>query len=324
MTVTKRDQLKLPKRKKASAVLNTSVPLPNATNQFLINEFNHARNHEAGIIRDDHDEFLHQYRVSLRRCRALLALLKPLFPQQSQQALKIELKGLMQHTNLLRDLDVFLLKMDDYFYELEHCHHQGLTRFFDELQDQRRQAFKTVRKQLKSEGYQHQCVVILEQLEQQSKTLTKSSDEESQVFAQQLLWKHFKVVESDSQRLDAESPDEDIHQLRIDCKKLRYLLEFFSPLLPAKAAKTQVSQLKLLQDKLGEFNDLSVQLAFFTSYLSKQKPSSKRYLAITELLSLTQDQHRRARAETFDQLGHFLAPAHLDLYYALYPDSGED
>ena len=55
--------------------------------------------------------------------------------------------------------------------------------------------------------------------------------------------------------------DEDLHNLRIDCKKLRYLLEFFTSLFPKTQMKLLIKQLKQLQDNLGDFNDLSVQQA---------------------------------------------------------------
>ena len=50
-----------------------------------------------------------------------------------------------------------------------------------------------------------------------------------------------------------------LHALRIDCKKLRYLLEFFASLFPPDEIEILVKQLKRLQDNLGDFNDLSVQ-----------------------------------------------------------------
>src|SRR5690606_37080071 len=45
----------------------------------------------------------------------------------------------------------------------------------------------------------------------------------------------------------------------IQCKKLRYLMEFFGPMFPAKPFKKLLSSLKKLQENLGLFNDYSVQ-----------------------------------------------------------------
>jgi CHAD domain-containing protein len=52
-----------------------------------------------------------------------------------------------------------------------------------------------------------------------------------------------------------------LHDLRKDAKKLRYLLECFGGLFPAKPRRAFVGQLKALQDNLGEHQDAEVHLA---------------------------------------------------------------
>ena len=48
-----------------------------------------------------------------------------------------------------------------------------------------------------------------------------------------------------------------LHQLRIGIKRLRYALEFFAPLAAAKPLQRFLQQLTLLQDELGQLNDLA-------------------------------------------------------------------
>jgi CHAD domain-containing protein len=57
------------------------------------------------------------------------------------------------------------------------------------------------------------------------------------------------------------SPPAKLHRLRIECKKLRYLLEFFSSLYDQKEIGRLVRALKKLQNNLGDFNDFAVQRA---------------------------------------------------------------
>jgi len=59
-----------------------------------------------------------------------------------------------------------------------------------------------------------------------------------------------------------------IHQLRINCKKLRYLMEFFTLLLPPAEIKKLIRSLKMLQDNPGNFNDYSVQQQFLEKTLA--------------------------------------------------------
>jgi CHAD domain-containing protein len=60
-------------------------------------------------------------------------------------------------------------------------------------------------------------------------------------------------------KLDDDPPAEALHRLRIDAKKLRYLLEFFASLYPDTIISNMVKELKRLQDILGGFNDMEVQ-----------------------------------------------------------------
>jgi len=50
----------------------------------------------------------------------------------------------------------------------------------------------------------------------------------------------------------------ELHALRIDAKRLRYITEFCRPLLPGKAARRYVAALRDLQDILGTLNDAVV------------------------------------------------------------------
>ena len=60
-------------------------------------------------------------------------------------------------------------------------------------------------------------------------------------------------------RSPPESPAEALHELRKQCKKLRYLMEFFQSLFPKEQIKQLIKILKGLQDNLGEHQDLEVQ-----------------------------------------------------------------
>ena len=56
-----------------------------------------------------------------------------------------------------------------------------------------------------------------------------------------------------------DSPPERLHDLRKDCKKLRYLMEFFQSLYPKPEIRQLIKEMKTILDNLGEFQDLQVQ-----------------------------------------------------------------
>ena len=57
--------------------------------------------------------------------------------------------------------------------------------------------------------------------------------------------------------------DEEKHRIRKQVKQLRYSIEFVASLLDAKALKTYLKKLKVVQESLGHYNDLVVADALF-------------------------------------------------------------
>jgi CHAD domain-containing protein len=70
-------------------------------------------------------------------------------------------------------------------------------------------------------------------------------------------------------KIDDDSPKELLHRLRIDAKKLRYLLTFFRSLYPTATIDALVTALKKLQDNLGDFNDYGVQQAAMKDFAER-------------------------------------------------------
>ena len=134
--------------------------------------------------------------------------------------------------------------------------------------------------------------------------------------------KRLKRILRDGRRIHSGSPDEELHRLRIQGKKLRYSLEFFSSLYPEREQKKLVKQLKVLQNNLGDFNDLTVQQEMLQRYLAAIKPgtiaSKKLSTAIGGLLTNLYHEQRKVRtnfAKTFKQ---FTDKKNLDLYRSLF------
>jgi CHAD domain-containing protein len=87
--------------------------------------------------------------------------------------------------------------------------------------------------------------------------------------AKKHIWKKYSKVIKLGSKIHNNSPDPELHRLRIECKKLRYLLEFFTSLFPEKDIKLIIRYLKKLQDNLGNFNDLFVQQERLKNFLKQ-------------------------------------------------------
>ena len=83
--------------------------------------------------------------------------------------------------------------------------------------------------------------------------------------AQLFIGKRYRGVLRRGREITSASSDESLHALRIRCKRLRYLLEFFRPTY-GELLKAETTRLKELQDVLGEFQDACVAAGLLRRY----------------------------------------------------------
>lgn len=254
---------------KPTAQLNADAPVKESAKAIIKVFIEIARRNENGVVADYDTEFLHDYRVSLRKVRSVLSLFKDVFSQEDTACLKQDFASLMQRTNTLRDLDVYLLNKEQYFKLIPVDTHEGLGILFDYFAGERKKEQKRVSKVIRSKIYLKE-IERLEKLFADGSTLSggPKGEDKSLAFACRLVLKRYGKVCKIARSIDEKTEDGVIHQLRINCKKLRYLLEFFSPLFPGTEIKSLIKALKLLQDNLGKFNDYSVQQTFLRQVLS--------------------------------------------------------
>jgi CHAD domain-containing protein len=87
--------------------------------------------------------------------------------------------------------------------------------------------------------------------------------------ARKSLGRVSKRVLKKGRQMGPSSTDADVHSLRIDCKRLRYLMDIFLPVF-GKPLKGDLNRLKRLQRVLGRFQDACVaagQLGEYTGHI---------------------------------------------------------
>lgn len=232
---------------------------------------------EFGVIKDIDTEFLHHFRVALRMVRAAITQLKEVFPQQDVTELKARFDAIGRETNQLRDLDVFILDKSRYLNLLPVSLRDGLLPMFNDFESSRATEVKRIGRWLSSRAYKKEMEALQALFEQGYSSLETEWSEKSTIeLAITKIHKRYKKIQKASAKITHETPDEAIHSIRIDCKKLRYLLYFFGNLFNKKQVKTFGAHLKSLQDILGIFNDLSVQSDFLENYLYKTEHKAKK------------------------------------------------
>ncbi|MFH4411855.1 CHAD domain-containing protein [Vibrio diabolicus] len=297
--------------------LHTDSELDFVVPHFLLTEFDYARSLEQGIVQDLDPEYTHQYRVTLRRIRSLCVLLRELIPPFEQRILKPHLKIMMKKTNKLRDLDVFILDKSQYIEMLPN-HKPSLEPLFGFIESERAYEQAKVARWLATKEYTMHCTLVRNSLLRSTQHERVDNNVPALLFASQKVSEQFKKVDKARRKISDKSRDSVIHSMRIKCKALRYLLEGFSTLYPSPQHKNNVKQLKLLQDKLGDFNDTSSQIEFFTRLKEAVNFNKKDRKPLKKLLNILSEHHDISRQTILTQLDQFEAFIHDTNTQSLY------
>jgi CHAD domain-containing protein len=303
------------KKIKAKLEINTDASTISTTCYLIVTFLKLAQQNEQGVKEDNDIEFLHNYRVNLRKVRSILSLFKKVFDKNEQTRLKIDFSDIMKQTNRLRDLDVYLDDKQEFFQLLPEKLHPGLQQMFDAFAIERTEQFQQVAIMLDDESYAQKFNSIYNQFNSIESIQPGSKAQiNTLTFARKLIWKYYNKICRIIEKTDINSSDAEIHQLRIQCKKLRYLMEFFSQLFPHKILKDIIKSMKQLQEHLGRFNDFSVQQdslqGFINSYSSQHQNENLIAMAesIGALIILLQQKQSHERLKIMHSFSHFSSP----------------
>ena len=282
------------------------------------------RINQANIAKDLDTEFLHDFRVAVRRTRSALGQIKDVFPLKITERFKKNFADVGRLSNQMRDLDVYLLKKDAYKAMLPPVLQNDIEPLFKYLQGERSKALQKVISGLRTK--KHTKILndwedFLNEPRSNSETAVNSKLPIIYLAKKRIYSKYRSVVKAGNLILE-NTEDELLHALRIQCKKLRYLMEFFSSLFPPKKINRLIEQLKKLQNNLGDFNDLCVQEEYLLS-ITKKLPSThqqlkKALVAIGSLigtLNIERQEAKDAFAKTFTG---FASPVNKNLFRELF------
>ncbi len=245
------------KRKKIPG--SGDVPLTGHIPEALQHQHGRMRDLEAGVIRGFDDEFLHQYRIAIRRSRAVAESVSEISGDAGlHKAVKV-LKRHAQATSQLRDLHVFLADLEQWQLEedtLAALIRSGARNYFTNLADfehhklARRLTSKKYQKDMES---WHRLIT--------SRHFEKITRKLETQDTRKALRERITQYNSLEQELNRQSPDDKFHSLRKRLKRIRYLAELAKPPL-----SNLLKQLKHRQQRFGDFQDLHVQIDMLTVF----------------------------------------------------------
>ena len=216
-----------------------------------------------GTLTSQDHEFVHQFRVSLRRLNSLIKVFKPALPGHYHALWTKRVKALSQITGDVRDLEVMrsgivepMLRSDD---------QQILTHAkaaLGALEDVKQKALV----QLQQLRYGDPVLLFARDLQDLD---TADFPKNLPRFAEkQLTGLHRNAVSRLTKTLKGPTPER-AHRFRIALKHLRYSCEFFAPLFDNDEMVEYGKAIAGLQDAFGFINDFHVALSRMQEWVAQ-------------------------------------------------------
>lgn len=220
----------------------------------LIDELEEYR---QGIIDDIDTEFLHDFRVTTRRFRAVMGQFRKVLKPEVYSRIQENIKEIGGRTGSLRDLDVLKLKEKYYLSLAPGRLQRGLHRFFLYISEKRKVEHEKLAEYLDSKEYSDTRKKVISTYSAPASAMCGDIGISTIEFATKTIDRQYGKLRK---KIDSFSHNKEvIHAVRIDCKKLRYVLELFFQLYSRKAMKPAINELKGFQSRLGDLHDLHVQ-----------------------------------------------------------------
>jgi CHAD domain-containing protein len=265
---------------------------------------------EAGVRERLDTEFLHDFRVAVRRTRSLLGQIREVFPPDDVARFASEFSWMGRLTGPPRDLDVLLLALRGAIDGVEARDLRALTTVLEEAR-QREQV--RLEEALASDRYRRLIDDWTAFLDRGPDASDTSGAPPAPNAARPLV----DVVSDRAWRLsrrvarsvvDARSPAAELHAVRIAAKKLRYLVDVTPAFYEAADLERILDALKRLQRVLGDFNDAEVQerrLLGCADALAGAGVRPSALVALGRLAERCRERRERVRGQIVEGLARF-------------------
>jgi triphosphatase len=206
--------------------------------------------------RDRQPEAVHQARVATRRLRSALSLYRPAACPELTAA-SVAVKHCADTLGAARDWDVFLAGTGLALTAAK----PGDPRIALLLRAATRQrdaGYTSLAEYLAGPAFRHLTIDLATAAVlapwQRAPTRDPLLDAPTAPFAAAVLARRLRRVRQRARGLET-LPVDGLHELRKDCKRLRYAAEFFAHAFPGKHTKLYLRRLSMLQEELGTLND---------------------------------------------------------------------
>lgn len=244
-------------QKAGTSPVRTDMSPVEAFRAVALSCLGHLQRNEAGAVVGDDPEFVHQARVAIRRLRSALRLFAPVLPASFIEIYSPRWRDIASSLGGARDWDVFL---DETLAPLETAFpgDADLARVREKGEAIQAEAQASAGVTLGKSEYSQLLLAFTAALFRLDSTPAPASYAGTKLvdFARRRLRRRAGQIArlaGDHGKMNATRR----HEMRIAFKKLRYAIEFFAPILPAKRLRNYQPALARIQDLLGQLNDLA-------------------------------------------------------------------
>jgi CHAD domain-containing protein len=255
------------------------------------------------------DEDLHQFRIACRRSVVLMGEFKLLYEEESLLEHRAGLKNLISISNTKRDMDVLMSELLKIEGEKEASYYQEaldiLKAYVEKILQKEHDLIITY---LQSETCTNLLMAWKNYITDTNRTNIPIYGRYSiDSLSKYVIFQRFLKIKKQIKLLDPKhDASETLHKLRIEYKKMRYLLESFGYLYEKKEIKKLLKEMKKLQDVLGLFHDSHQQKMIFEALLETEKNERARSFIREVLLSNLKAYQKEEILRIRKQLKRFL------------------
>lgn len=262
-----------PKAIAASPGVRPDDHMAEAGRKIMRFHFQRMLQHETGSRSGKDEVAVHDMRVATRRLRAALRLVRPYFQSKAVDGFQSGLRTTGQTLGHLRDSDVFRAKAQTYLKKSGKGQKHSLDPLLDYWRVQRNEAHHLLVEYLDTQSYRVFVEQFGEFLQQEGAGVAPApADKLVRCQVRHVLpstvWVLYERVRVYELIVEDAPPASTLHALRIDCKRLRYALEFFQEVLGPETPRL-IRDVVAVQDHLGALQDAQVAIGVIDRFLDQ-------------------------------------------------------
>ena len=261
---------------------------------------------EAGVREGVDPEFLHDFRVALRRTRTALAEFKGVFTAGDARAFRARFAKLSAPSGRVRDVDVHAGRRAEYLVWIPEAFRAGLVPAMESLErerDARRADLLAVLDAREYATLKRDWKRALGALAA-GRPAGVAADEPALPLARAAAARRYQRLRAIATAADT-FDDAALHRARVQSKRLRYVLEFFAESLD-DPVEDLIRAVERLQDALGAYHDATVLLSLFGEEVRTIPAGASdavvRGVALGALMTSVEARRAKARARAVRRL----------------------